>query len=744
MPNISTQFFDRVRYTLKTINFGSMVIKEEPIGWQSDEKEIGRHEKYDGVIPKFSNSLKFVGDAADFIQLVKEIGGINEQIELVRDERHPKTDVWTLTYSGFLDLSTWGTEDFQVKIKFNSGGLEQLVKSRESEKVEIDRLTTIDGKSIPPLSPISVELEGRRIFLMTKYEVKSTENKAKLSNQTRGNTRGCTTPVPLQLINQSHESAQSPINGTLIGDNSWARTGKGENGLMFFAISDVDRILDLKFTLKFTLYFQSFDDINSFRFYVRLGKYKDGNDYNFKENKELFSSDNYKGLNGQTFSVSFDDKVTILKGESLGLLFDQNMDGRNGHSAHLDISLENITVSDFSLNEDSSFKQSQTKAILAHELADRLVTIATNKEGAFYSEFLGRTDLGYKSDGKASLTGVTHGFWARGFDKLPIPTEGPPKIENLFKPLTTSFKDFVDSYIAVWNIGIGIEKIGRSERIRLEDKSFFWNRNVTIRLPNQVKKVKRVTAADKYYSSLEFGYEQGGDYQEAMGLDEFNAKSTFTTVINRVKNTYTALSKYRADGYGLEFARRKQKAVDDTIDTAYDNDIFKLDLKRGNNSIFVQRKWQDDFDKEPTGVFSPSTATNLRLSPFNCMLRHSWWFSGGFKTYMSDYVRYGSSTANSLLKTKLKGKNEYAENGNIINSELTRSRFFPEEIEFEHECDFEVMQQLNGTTIVAGKEIQNFYGLIEFINEKNEIEKCFFLNVKPNGKGQWKGLTYNR
>ena len=39
-----------------------------------------------------------------------------------------------------------------------------------------------------------------------------------------------------------------------------------------------------------------------------------------------------------------------------------------------------------------------------------------------------------------------------------------------------------------------------------------------------------------YYSSLEFGSEKGGTYEEAMGLDEPNGKSNFTTVINRLKS----------------------------------------------------------------------------------------------------------------------------------------------------------------------------------------------------------------
>jgi hypothetical protein len=44
--------------------------------------------------------------------------------------------------------------------------------------------------------------------------------------------------------------------------------------------------------------------------------------------------------------------------------------------------------------------------------------------------------------------------------------------------------------------------------------------------------------------------------------------------------------------------------------------IFFFDLKLENN-LLAQRKWQDDFEKAPTGIFSPETATNLRLSPFN-------------------------------------------------------------------------------------------------------------------------------
>ncbi len=229
-----------------------------------------------------------------------------------------------------------------------------------------------------------------------------------------------------------------------------------------------------------------------------------------------------------------------------------------------------------------------------------------------------------------------------------------------------------------------------------------------------------------------------------MGLDEPNTKSTFTTVISRLKNAFTKISKIRADNYGFEFARRKPVSLNNTEDTTYDNDIWFNDLKRGLGNIFLQRKWQDDLSKQPTGIFSPNTAFNLRLSPFNILLRHGWYFGAGFDKYLSDFVRYSSSIANSKMKTQLIGELEYAEDGVIQNSELDKSRFVCEEVEFDHICDYGIMQQINGTTTVQGKTIPNKYGLFEFINEDNEVERGFLLNLKLMGEGKFKIIKFNK
>ena len=83
MGLINQTYTDRVKYELWHEDFGTIVINE-PKGWKTDEKEIARNKKYHGIFTKFSNSLKFIGDGADRISLIRDIYGINADVRLAR------------------------------------------------------------------------------------------------------------------------------------------------------------------------------------------------------------------------------------------------------------------------------------------------------------------------------------------------------------------------------------------------------------------------------------------------------------------------------------------------------------------------------------------------------------------------------------------------------------------------------------------------------------------------------------
>lgn len=740
--NIFTEYSDRVRYFLSSKSIGTIQIPE-PIGWDEDEKEFGRNEDKSGVFRNLSNSLKFIKEAKDFIEIVRLTDGINAEIRLTKESKNDQTDVWETAYTGYLDLSTRGVENNQLSLRFNSGGLDSILKAREGEDVEIDRKDTIDGKVIDTLKTVNVELNGRRIFLESTWKAAPmTYYKELLIESRAGGTWYATNTLPFDITKKSHEQASPTFDGADGNEHI------GQSTMML--LSNIDRTRKFKVNVRRIL-FNAYSNYNSpvswGHVNVSLVVYTNGSNYDRTTNvldlwSREFSETDTIPLGNITINKSTHE-IILNQGESLGLEVMIGADFRRNYNALRKRSFNyKLIEGNITIQEDSEFKKTACKAVKPFELANRLVEIITGRKNAVKSEIL--------QSGKWKNLLITHGFWIRGFSR--DVDASLPEEDRKFKPLTTNFRDFIQSLMAVANIGVGIEKIGAREYVVIEDLKYFYNRNTTIKLPNKITKIKRSTDSTSFYKSIEIGFEKGGEYEEAMGLDEYNIRNSYTTCIHRVDNKYTKLSKYRADTYGMEFARRKPYFDYPTEDTSYDQDIFFIDCKDEPKTVtfpiwpfrgatktlesYIPRLWNDDFNQMPTGVFSPETAFNLRITPFNSMLRHGWNISAGLTVYPFQKIKYSSSKGNSSLVTL------YAENGEIENVKLEKPRFEPEIIEFEHICNDEIMKMVEGRSNILGKEIRNCYGLVEFINENGEIEKGYLLALKPNGAGNFKLLQY--
>lgn len=748
---VSPTQYNRVQYELSFTGESTLVI-DEPRGWNDDEKEFARNKQYHGIFTNFSNNLSFVGNGAEYIRYIKALYGINAKIKMTKREIHPRTELWVVSYTGFLDLPTMIQENDEIQVKFNASGLEQSIKARENEKIEIERADTLLGREMTPLSVENLELSGREIFLDTKFDVSEVNNEADcIIESNAGGQRNQTCNIPLRLIQNSH---QGIVQTTQPQSNATEQSGN-LNGCFLFDLG-FDRTFDINLSVSLDAFFQQYENIEWVRYQVCLTTYENGFDFDLKNRivlRELSSflpSDDPNALPRDfdtalpQFTKPMNDitytnpAFEVLEGESVALEVFLEGDMFVDNNAGCRCFAQNV-VSELQMTEDSFRPPTNTKAVMAHELGDRIVEIISDKENAFYSDYLGRTDIGYDQDGDAGLTATAHGMWIRQFDKLPE-TE-----DNKYKAFTTSWKDYFESLQAVHNIGVGIETVGFRERVRVEELSYFYNLTTTIKLPFQIKNEKRTVATDYFFSSVEIGYEKGGEYEEAFGLDEYNVKSTFITIVEAIQNVLQRISKYRADSYGYEFARRQPRENDPTVDTPYDKDIWLFNVKR-YFSTWREKKWQDELEQAPENVFSPNTATNLTWSPFNLLrYKHPWVIASSLIDYPLNFIRYGSSEANSKLKTQLIGEEEYSENeAEVLNTDFGRARVVPEWIEFEHPVDFDLMQQVEGKSTILGREIRNVYGLVEFTNRNGDTEHGFLYSLKPNGNGEWKLLKANR
>uniref|UniRef100_UPI0030F56D38 hypothetical protein n=1 Tax=uncultured Wocania sp. TaxID=2834404 RepID=UPI0030F56D38 len=667
----------------------------------------------------------FVKDGADFLRQAYDFKDIEADVTLEEWRYHPKTSHPYLHSTGTFDFSDYKSNKLEVKVPFKSGGLNSLIKSQLREKFELERLESINGKVINPIDKKTVALTSRKIYLISRFDYLETSNESIVHVESNaGNTRDKTVALPLNLKGKSHDQAQYVI------QNSTGTELVGSTGLMFFLIADRTRTLNIDLNVAFDAIVEQHENVQWADYKICITTYQNGNAFDLKHREVLSNlSDNNEYPNqpfGDDYDIAFNqftvpmaasykDTVTLLAGESLALECLLKADMYTDNQAGVRVKNENITGG-LTIEEDSFFDDSQTKAVLMKDAGDKLMQIITGKQNRFYSEF-------YESGTFAKLA-LTTGFWIRQF---------------FDKNIELSLDDYLKTSDAVCATGYHIETRNGVEVLGVEDLKFYFQDATAIRLPYEVTDLEEEAAPEYCHSSLEFGYKKGGEYEEAMGLDEYNVKTGFTMPLKRPTTKFTKVSPTRADKYAQEFSRRKSVLTHPTTDTPYDKDNHLLDLKDGLGLALEERTWEDDFELLPTGVYSPETATNLRLTPSQIEQRHEWFYGCSLLKQQDEKIRYSNTGGNNNLVTKKVSETARGEKDDIVISTMRKARFEPKKVKFKHPVDFYVNEQLNGSTNVNGRLVPNVYFKVEY-KYKGKLHTGYLLQLKPNNEGDWELL----
>lgn len=714
--------FQKVEYKLIDNYTGSFLwlnTKENPKApapknWDEADRTLKRSEKTYGVYTELSKNLVFTKQAASFLRNSYLLRDIEADVTLEEWRFNPNTEVPYLYSTGVFDFSQYESTKLEVKIPFKSGGLNALIQSQIKEKFELERTEAINGNEISELSTVDVALTSRDILLISKLE--GTEDIT--------NTFSNSTPFRAPLLEVTSQSDEENI-GYVIGDdfvsyNNSPSLGNPFTLLLgaaqhFYIGSDVDKTVTINVEMK-VRNVEYYGSSNLIQVYL----VKTNAAYSATEITVLYNSG---FVTSPEHIISYTGDFDILETENLALVINSQITPIGSSSSFHRIRYDAKPV--ITVTENSQREDSQSKAVLYHEAGDKLMQIITGEQNRFYSSFYGREDIGYTQTGEYALTGTALGLWIRQFND--------EKIEM-------SLNDYIENSNVIHNTGYTIETINNTEKLVVEDMKYFFQDAVAIRLPNQVNKLERKAADEFCNSSLLFGYKEGGDYEEAMGLDEYNVRNGYSTNLTRVDTKYEKQSPFRADKYAQEFARRKPKLNFPEQDTRYDKDIHLLDLKTGDGLAYEERVWQDDFETEPLNVYSPQTATNLRLTPANIKERHEWFFGNALYKFPDEKIRFSNSAGNSELITKKAGETALAENGDTLISDLEKPRFVSQWITFEHEVNYEINEQIYGKTTVNNRDIPNYFFKVEFINEYNKKEYGYLFEVQPNKQGKWKLL----
>jgi len=628
----------------------------------------------------------------------------------------------------WLDYKTKTIKDNVMSIKFNANNLAELIRSHERDAFEIERNDSIDGVLLDKLNLDFTEIKGRSIVTLGEYEY------LKPKEYTNNNT-GVNSCTPLTKVISQGAERNSPV----LVDNYDDDSSLTSQSCIYVESTDpnlntakLSIDYDIKFNMTEVTFWWRFD-IVKVRWNETNGVFDTIDEYPLEYTVIdgiviAGRTAERNGIAGMNTFCSYTGNYTTTVEWNEAILFRWKFGGSNWKIKFL----EEHSRSFFKINEVSFGDPSpQLSTIFVHDLIERLMYIISGKKNMFYSKYFGRVQKGYKVDGFGGLISAISGYWLRAFD---------PTTEK-YKSLTISLQDVIDSLKAVFNVGIGIESTVISERLRIEDLKYFYQPEVIVKLPYNVSKYTTSVDPDLFFSGLTFGYEQAHDYEESNGLDEPNTETDWITPIRKSELKYTKKSPIRADEYPMELTRRMPQNLYPEEDTSRDDHVWFLDLKRTDGTGFQQREWNDDrLEEMPLGIGEPETWHSFIFTPLQMLFRHAWIFRSGLEPYLNKKIKFINSKGNRNLTMKFIGKNRYSEKDDFYVSELQRSRFLPEKVEFEHVVDDDLMNLILGTTprMVNGEmeNIPNFYFKFEWKRD-GITERGYLLNLKPKGNGKF-------
>lgn len=240
-----------------------------------------------------------------------------------------------------------------------------------------------------------------------------------------------------------------------------------------------------------------------------------------------------------------------------------------------------------------------------------------------------------------------------------------------------SLKEFFQTMQSLDDSAMGID----AGAIRLETKNYFARDSQSVNVGVIADDDCVISPAKTYLASrIKVGYEDKNT-EDKDGLDEYNSGQEWEMPLSRVQNELNWISAARADQYGIEKVRVNYNVLKidniqsgkDTADTPSDNDTFLIDCYLDGE---LYRPILGTAYESVTGLNSPDTSYNLRITPKKNLLRHGAYLRSIMDRMDANYINFASAQKNAELKT-VKDSVGVKENENILVASLPDRYFKP-------------------------------------------------------------------
>lgn len=755
-----------LRVQIASDKIGSLILDgsdyglDDPKGLDSLEQTIKRSDENDGVVYEITLALDWAKKARAFIAAAYETDGIEAVVIVNVYERDPNARTWELYYTGKLDMNKYMITEVLATLPISQISLQTKVLNLMETDVDLETQFSQNGSALPLTPTIDLEFHAKTIAKEYKASpIDSNEfqqlnvitvefsddgdtvysdvvayGQIDTSNKTFADLQETfTTPFGYSRVGNQKPSATSLSDfllANLTPRNEVYRASEAGT------ISSIDISLRLKHKVFATNTGGDVDICGSgilgnveFQAWIEHRR-QDNTVVSLTPIDTPWSS---PGCGGTERETAFETKVytagplPVLVGDKFYVYFTGRVYGDYeepnetpagpGFVNHSFIVTPDNANTYINFNVETTFPATSHKSIMIYEALNKMVQYYTDQVDSFKSTFFGRTDTtpAYPQDGPGSLMAITNGRVLRSLQNLTI-----------FANLDEAFK----SLTAHWCLGWGFEVEDGINRVVIESKEHFWNKNLLTLELGRVQDIKKEVSMKHYYAQVEMSNPKL-DAAQINGIDEPNTIRRVIAPLTQAKAKLSLKSLYRSSGYEIEAQRRLQSS---TKDSRNDDSIFMAMVKRDGMTFKTERNEAFDI---VTGLFDPATAYNLRITPMRNLRRWLIVLAAPLWAVTNKIYRFAYGETNYQMTSKLTSEpNTVAEDGDL-DANNVEPLWLPEIYTFKSlltRSQFKLVRQ-------------NPYGFIRFRDNLDTVMEGFILEAshKPNEKlGNFKLLRVFR
>lgn len=616
----------------------------EPIGWDTFESKLVRNEDYHGISAEYSDlTVKFFDPVAMNIIKAAYEDDIDNVVTFISKYKGVEE------YRGQLDFGVYkeGFEmsryiqvtitELDVRVKFNN---------RFETKVDLNSLTAFDGALLPeyPHLDYSIILPAKGIEMIGDTNLEEIVN----INFTKSTQSPYTFAIPFGNVNINEISTLTPKNQftqyevepVYNLDTVFTNEFDIESALQ---CSDGEYTIDI--SGYFTLNLVGGRRPETLTIDLVLYVIHPDNSWDRMIDQSIFYSDDLQDLSLFDLSKIAPLPVELNQGDKVSVVLLLSGSGWNLQLPAQFVLTTSMTS--FKISALSLCQSTQADVAFLHEAFSRITESVTNGEVTVKSELYSRVDSDINPTEGTNTFVIANGLRIRRYED----TEGNKPI------LSTSFKDLLEGFIPIHNIGYGFLREEDKLYLHIENYEWFYKNDVILSINNPNKKIRSLVPKE-VFSNFKIGYKKY-ETNGTNGLDSIMSEREYRTRQILTDTKLEKISNLVSDSYAIEYTRRRANDKN-TENWMYDNDMFVINVFKLFNAIY----YPVIGSIESNNLISPSTLYNTAISPARCAMN---WLGRLFGwSNKKEELIFTSGTGNINASIKRQGEiNPIVENQNF-------------------------------------------------------------------------------